>query len=317
MVQKNFELVWENKSSSETVNLQDVVGAENKDFLRQILRKIPDIKGETFVIKLSADIIDDDEKLKSFASDIAILKGLEANIIIVHDHGEIVANTLEFFGIKEKFIHGAKVADRRASQIFEMVLSGFVNKKIVAALTEAGVLAIGLSGKDGGMIEAKKYQLSEQRSASKSKIFDLGFIGEPVIINPEALLTLEDTGMVTVFSPVACGPQGSTYLLDVDLTAAILASTLSASNLILLSPLGGIKIDDKVIAEMSHIEAMKIPRNLKYLRPYYAMIDAAISAIQNHAETALIIDSKIKNSLLMSICSDDVLGTRILSSLMD
>lgn len=286
----------------------------NKDtcLMIDVLSKVNFFKGDSFVIKLSADLIEDDSKLNFFADQIAILKNLGINIIVIHEHGNLVAQTLDIFGIKETIIDGSKVADHKTVQIMEMVLSGYVNKKITSAICASGVSAIGISGKDANLIEAKKYRMSKKRKDSNiEQIIDMGFVGEPTIINPEILIDLENADVVTVISPIAYGENGNTFLLDVNLTAAIVASAVTATRLFFLDSNGGIKMAGEEVKEISNAELKIIRNNGNFDKQYMNLLDAAISSMENYTEYVHILDSKVDYSILLDLFLDERHGTLI------
>lgn len=310
-MQNNFELVWANmenkKKEPELAMINDI------DFIKKSLLKVSEFQNETFVIKLSADIIEDKDMLDNFASNIAVLKNIGAHIVIVHDYSvDLVANALEQYGISSKLFTGSRIADHTTTKIFEMVLCGLINKEIVSALNRTGINAIGISGKDANLIEARKYRVSKQRPGTNlSKIIDLGFVGEPVKINPESLLAFDEFEFVTVISPIAYGDTGDSYILDPDLTSALMASVLAAKRLVIFSKEGGIKQEGILIEDISVENLKNLVANNKIDESIISTCDAAITAIENYTHQVNVIDSTIPDALIIQLFSDEPKGTII------
>jgi acetylglutamate kinase len=315
MIRKSFELVWEHTSEhdNKTQTQTSVNQFTEFDFIKSAIIKACDAKGETFIIKLTEDIIEDDKLLSNFAENVSILKKCGINVAIVHDHGKLVAETLKTFGIDEKFINGSRVTDHKTAKLMEMVVSGYINKKIVSKLCSYECKAIGISGKDANMIQAHNVKVTQKREGNLNSIIDFGFVGEPVMINPEILIDLEDAGIIPVISPVAYGSNGSTYLLDADLTAAILASALTAEKLIFFSTEGPLKTKEEVISELN-IEELKTLLNKEKLDSKFVnMAEATVSAIDNAASTVYILNSAKKDAILFDLFTDMRAGSIVTS----
>lgn len=302
MAQKNCSLVWQNtlgKISKDNVKTHI---SERATVISDILARSKEIESEVIVIKLSSDVIENDELLKNAVNNISILSLTGAHIIIVHDYTNIIDDTLKLFGIDRELFSGSRITDSKTSEIIEMVLSGHINKKIVSALCTAGCNAIGVSGKDGNMIEAKK---SLKKSASGSDILEFGFVGEPSIINPEVLIGLTDGGFIPVISPVAFGPENSTYLLEVNLTVSIIACVTTAKHLIFMD-------SDNDFTSMGEIDFPDFCDNARssHNNSSKQYIDIIGSALQNHTEYVHIVDTKESDSILSSIFASNR-GTKI------
>ncbi|MBP7190253.1 MAG: hypothetical protein KA998_03305 [Rickettsiaceae bacterium] len=304
MVQKSCSLVWRNTFSEEGAEKATVSGSETAGAISEVLLKGKELESEVIVVKMPSAVIESDELLKAAVDNISVLNMTGASIIIVHDHSESVERTLDLFGIDKKFYETSKISDHKTSQLVEMVLSGHINKKIVSALCAVGCNAVGISGKDGNMIEAKKHVV---KSSSKSGILEFGFISEPSVINPEILINLTEADFVPVIAPVAFGADGSTYLLDVNLTASIVACVTTARHLILMEDpknpmvsLGEISID-------SLRKYVKTTENNSESRGY---VEAIASTLQNHAEYVHIVNCMDKDSILSSIFTEGY-GTKV------
>jgi acetylglutamate kinase len=313
MIRKSFELVWEHTSDhdNKTQTQTSVNKLTEFDFIKSAIIKACDARGETFIIKLTEDIIDNDTLLTNFAENVSILKKCGINVVVVHEHGKLVEETLKNFGIEDKFINGSRVTDHKTAKLVEMVVSGFINKKIVSKLCSYDCKAIGISGKDANMIQAHNVRVSKKRDETCDSVIDFGFIGEPEMINPEILVEFEDAGIIPVISPIAYGANGSTYLLDTDLTAAIIASALSAEKLILFNQQGALIAGEDVISELQIDELKSLLNKNKVDARQVNMAEAAVSAIDNAASTVHILNSNKKDAILIDIFTDSRDGSLI------
>ncbi|MCZ6483698.1 MAG: acetylglutamate kinase, partial [Alphaproteobacteria bacterium] len=173
--------------------------------------------GETFVIKYGGHAMGDPQLAGPFARDVVLLKQVGINPVVVHGGGPQIGEMLERLKIKSSFVDGLRVTDRDTVEIVEMVLSGSINKQIVTWINEAGGKAVGLSGKDGNLIEARKLRRTHRESDSNiEKILDLGFVGEPYRINPHSLATFEESDIIPVIAPIGVGRKGETYNINAD-----------------------------------------------------------------------------------------------------
>lgn len=297
-MRRNFNIVWQSVSNRKTKSAASA-RTLTPDLIKDIVKKSNEVRDQTIVIKLSSIIIDNDVLLTNFAENIHLLHLSGAKVFIVHDHANLVGETLKLLGFDEKFIDSIKVVDHKSSQIIEMVLSGYINKLIVSKLCSAGCYAVGISGKDANLIQAKKSKILH-KVTKELDVIDVGFTSEPIMINPEILLNFEDTNIIPVISPVASDAKGRTHLLDVNLTASIISSSLDADHLILMN--------DEIGAEYHRIQDIsalqlamdKFTFNAKTL----SLIEAATSAIENTANTVHFIDPNISDSVLLSIFKD-------------
>jgi acetylglutamate kinase len=314
MVRKNLDLVWENIARIKKQSSSQQEDLSNTQILISNLTKLAKVQGETLVIKLSCDVINSNDRLAKFAGDVALLRSLDMSIVIVHDYNEIMPEISDFFGIREKLSEISKVLDYRSMYIFEMLVSGYLNRKITSAINAAGAQTVGISGKDCNLIQAKRFNIVTKREQnSKNQIIDMSFIGEPMLVNPEILIDMEGCGIVTVLSPIAYGENGRSFLLDANMTAAIISSSMSASRLIILSDRGGLKKADNIIAEMT-LEELKSLKNHSDFRKeeYMDIVDTAVSAIENYTEHVHVIDSNIEHGILLHLFSNDPnIGTLI------
>jgi acetylglutamate kinase len=303
MAQKNCNLVWENSSKEIATHKDKIGGSSNADLIKNILSKTHDLEDEIIVIKIPASIITDDESLRNAANNISALTLSGASVIVVHDYTDMIKETLDLFGIEQKTLNATMITDNKTAQIIEMVLSGHINRKIVSALCAAGCNAIGISGKDGNMIEAEKHPLKNKNS---SGLFDFAFIGAPSIINPEVLLNLTDNGFLPVITPVAFDSKGATYLLDTNLTVSIVSSVVAAHNLILLEDdlemknLGDISLSHFQTALLNDLENPSAKN----------FIDVITTSLSNNTAFVHLVKASDPDAILNSIFNEEY-GTKI------
>ena len=299
MVQNKLNLILPN-TLAEGKDQQSIdSNTASIELINRIASISSELQNETIVIKLASNVINNESLLDNFVDNVHLLSSCGANIIIVHDYVGIISKSLAAIGFQKKFINGLSVADFRMAQIIEMAVSGHINKKIVASLCHKKCYAIGISGKDANLIEAKKSQSSQ--TGKVDDIVDLGFVGEPVLVNPEILVTFEEANLVTVIAPIACNKNKATYLLDVDMTASIIASSMGAKLLMLMNSEGLLSMNNKILGQMDSLSISKIQQSDDLSFSTKKMLHAAISAIENNVENIHIIDSKDKLALLYAI----------------
>jgi acetylglutamate kinase len=202
--------------------------------------------GKTFVIKYGGNAMIDEDLKQGFAQDVVLLQYIGINPVIVHGGGPQIGKTMERMGKKPRFVSGQRVTDEETMDIVEMVLGGKVNKEIVNLINQAGGKAVGLTGKDGGLIQAKKLKMTKKSgSAGESEDIDIGLVGEVTEVRPGALVALDQGGFIPVIAPIGVGAQGETYNINADLVAGAVAGALKAEKLILLTDQAGILDKDK------------------------------------------------------------------------
>ncbi|MFM2130362.1 MAG: acetylglutamate kinase, partial [Pseudomonadota bacterium] len=215
--------------------------------------------------------------------------------------------------IKSEFVDGLRVTDRETVEIVEMVLSGSINKQIVTMINELGGNAIGLSGKDGGLIRAEKVRRTKRVSDSNiEKILDLGFVGEPTRVNPHLLETFEESDIIPVIAPIGVGSKGETYNINADTAAGAIAVASGATRLLLLTDVPGVM--DKqgnVIKELTTSEARRLIADGTIHGGMIPKIETCLYAVENDVDAAVIIDGTVPHALLLEIFTDAGVGTLI------
>ncbi len=269
--------------------------------------------GETFVIKFGGSAMGNEENIKKFARDVVLLKQIGINPVVVHGGGPQIGEMLKKLNIKTSFIDGLRVTDSNTVDVVEMVLSGSINKNIVQKINEAGGTAIGLSGKDGNLIEAKK--LSKTRKDTDSnieKILDLGFVGEPTNINPDILANFEDTDIIPVIAPIGVGKNGETYNINADTVAGAIAAALKASKLIILSDVDGVMLPNKeLVSHLSIATAKKLIKDGVIKDGMIPKVETCMKSLENGVEFSHILNGSVEHILLIELFTEEGAGTMI------
>jgi acetylglutamate kinase len=269
--------------------------------------------GKTVVIKYGGAAMVQEDLKASFARDITAMKYIGINPVIVHGGGPQIGKTLERMGIKSRFIDGYRVSEGETLDVVEMVLVGKVNKEIVTLISTAGGKAVGLSGKDGGLIRAEKMTITKQTAdVTRPEIIDIGMVGKITKIKTDILLTLDRDGFIPVIAPVGAGANGETYNINADTVAGEIAAALGAEKLVLLTDTQGIygaekelipSLDGKTIERMIDsgvISGGMLPK-----------VAACQRALAGGVKKTHIIDGRVQHAVLLEIFTDTGVGTQI------
>ncbi|MFH2064614.1 MAG: acetylglutamate kinase [Pseudomonadota bacterium] len=283
------------------------------DILIESLPYIRKFYGRTIVVKYGGHAMVDEQLKTDFAKDITLLKFIGLNPVVVHGGGPQINLVLDKMGICSTFVRGMRLTDQPTMDVVEMVLGGKVNKAIVSQINQEGGKAVGLSGKDGGLIRAKKLHIMHQTDADKPpEIIDPGLVGEVTGIDPDIINTLTDRGFIPIIAPVGTGEKGETFNINADLVAAKIAAALSAHRLILLTDVDGVM--DPAGNLLSSIHATDVDgliRNGTVTGGMIPKIEYAMDAIQNGVEKAHIINGTRRHSLLLELFTDKGIGTEL------
>jgi acetylglutamate kinase len=280
-----------------------------------LVESLPYIKkfyGKTIVIKYGGHAMVDEELKSSFAKDIVLLKYIGISPVIVHGGGPQIGEMLKKLNIQSTFVSGMRVTDKETMNIVEMVLAGKVNKDIVNLINKNGGKGIGLSGKDGELIKAKKLVINEENELVKTpEIIDLGHVGEVESVNTKVIDTIKDE-FIPIIAPVGIGDDFEPYNINADLVAGAVASALKAEKLILLTDVRGILDKDKHLLSSLDKEKIRIMKKDGTIQGgMIPKVDCALSALENGVNKAHIIDGRIKHSVLLEIFTDTGIGTQI------
>jgi len=282
------------------------------EILIEALPYIRNFYGKSFVIKYGGAAQVKEELKESFAKDIALLNFIGIKITVVHGGGPKISATMEKMGKKPKFVQGQRVTDQETMDIVEMVLGGLVNKEIVSLINNYGGKAVGLSGKDGGLIKAKKKLIKKSSAKGVDEIIDIGLVGEVTQVDPHIIISLEKEGFIPVISPVGVGPKGETLNINADYVAASVASALKAEKLILLTDVPGI-IDkkDRIISTLKKQQIKKLIDDGTISGGMLPKVQACIKAIEGGVSKTHIIDGRVAHCMLLEIFTKEGIGTEI------
>jgi len=280
-----------------------------------LVESLPYIKkfyGKTIVIKYGGHAMVDEELKSSFAKDIVLLKYIGMSPVIVHGGGPQIGEMLKKLNIQSTFVSGMRVTDKETMNIVEMVLAGKVNKDIVNLINKNGGKGIGLSGKDGELIKAKKLIINDENEFVKTpEIIDLGHVGEVGSVNTKVIDTIKDE-FIPIIAPVGIGDDFEPYNINADLVAGAVASALKAEKLILLTDVRGILDRDKNLLSSLDKEKIRLMKKDGTIQGgMIPKVDCALSALENGVKKAHIIDGRIKHSVLLEIFTDTGIGTQI------
>ncbi|MET3599180.1 acetylglutamate kinase [Martelella mangrovi] len=279
--------------------------------LVQALPYMQKYENKTIVVKYGGHAMGDSELGQAFASDIALLKQSGVNPIVVHGGGPQIGSMLKRMGIESKFEGGLRVTDEATVEIVEMVLAGSINKEIVALINQAGEWAIGLCGKDGNMVFAEKAKKTViDPDSNIERILDLGFVGEVVTVDTTLLDLLAKSEMVPVIAPVAPGKDGHTYNINADTFAGAIAGALRATRLLFLTDVPGVlDKNGELIKELSVAEARNLILDGTISGGMIPKVETCIEAIEAGVEGVVILNGKVKHSVLLEILTKGGAGT--------
>ncbi len=282
------------------------------EILIEALPYIRNFWGRTFVIKYGGAAQVRDELKESFAKDIVMLNLIGIKTTIVHGGGPKISAMMQKMGKKPAFVQGQRVTDEETMSIVEMVLGGLVNKEIVSLINSHGGKAVGLSGKDGALIKAKKKLIKKPSETGVDEIIDIGLVGEVTNVDPHVIVSLEKDGFIPVISPVGAGPKGETLNINADHVASAVASALGAEKLILLTDVPGI-IDkkEKIISTLKKQQIRKLVGDGTISGGMLPKVQACLKAIENGVSKTHIIDGRIPHCLLLEIFTKEGIGTEI------
>jgi acetylglutamate kinase len=268
--------------------------------------------GKTVLVKYGGHAMGDEAIAESFARDIVLLKQVGIVPIVVHGGGPQIGQMLQRLKIKSDFIDGLRVTDQATVEIVEMVLSGSINKQIVAAINRAGGTAIGLSGKDGDLIRARKLRRTKRDPDSNiEKVLDLGFVGEPEAINTAVLETLGRSDIVPVIAPLGVGTAGETYNINADTVAGAVAAAMHATRLLLLTDIAGVLDGAKrLISEMSAAQARALIADGTINGGMIPKVETCLDAVDGGVEAAVILDGRVAHAILLELFTEGA-GTLI------
>ena len=271
--------------------------------------------GRTFVVKYGGHAMGDEDAASAFARDVVLLKQVGIDPVVVHGGGPQIGAMLERLGHESEFVDGLRVTDETTAEIAEMVLSGAINKSIVARIQDAGGKAIGLSGKDGRLVQAKKLERTKRDPDSNiERVVDLGFVGEPETVDPAVIRTARDAGMIPVIAPVASGADGKTYNINADTMAGAIAGALGAARLLLLTDVTGVKdAHGELVPELSPADIERLTAEGTITGGMIPKLETCTAALDAGCEAAVILDGRVRHAMLLEFFTASGAGTLVRS----
>ncbi len=290
--------------------------AEWLDTARTLSEALPYMRafaGQTFVIKFGGHAMGEPELTENFARDVMLIKQVGINPVVVHGGGPQIGEMLARLGIESRFEDGLRVTDKATVEVVEMVLAGHINTEIVSAIESAGGHAIGLSGKDGGLVQARKLRRKQRVPGSNiERVLDLGYVGEPAKINPHVLEPFATTDVIPVIAPIGMGPNGETYNINADTVAGAIAAEMGATKLILLTDVEGVlDKQGKLVAQLTASAARKLLKDGTITGGMIPKLETCLKAIKGGAAAAHILDGRLPHVLLLEIFTELGVGTMV------
>ncbi len=281
--------------------------------LTEALPYIRRYQGKTIVIKYGGNAMVDQDLKHSFARDIILMKLVGMNPVVVHGGGPKISEVLNKIGKESTFIDGLRVTDSETMDVVEMVLGGLVNKEIVNLINSLGGRAVGLTGKDGNLIRARKLNVKKNDPVlDRPEIIDYGHVGEVESVDPEIVQLLETQAFIPVIAPIGVCDDGQTYNINADLVAGKLAVTLQAEKLMLLTNTPGVlDSDGQLLADLKPGSIPSLIRDNIIAGGMIPKVECALDAIQNGVHSSLILDGRVEHALLLELFTDSGIGTQI------
>jgi acetylglutamate kinase len=282
------------------------------EILLEALPYMRRFQGQTVVIKYGGAAMQEPELKRGFAQDITLLQYLGIHPMVVHGGGPQIGQVLEKMQIPTHFVQGHRVTDDRTMDVVEMVLAGKINKEIVNLINAAGGRAVGLSGKDGRLLTARKLQFYHPREDEPPEIIDIGLVGEVTGVNTALINTLQGQNFIPVLAPVGVGEAGETYNINADLVAGAVARALGAAKLILLTDVPGVlDQDDRLISSLNREAALQLIEDGVIKGGMLPKVHCCLNALSEGVGKAHIIDGRLLHAVILEIFTDHGIGTEI------
>jgi acetylglutamate kinase len=269
--------------------------------------------GKTFVVKYGGHAMGSPELQRDFAEDVVLLKAVGINPVVVHGGGPQIGAMLKRLGVESRFVDGLRVTDAETAHIAEMVLAGSINKEIVAWIGQAGGRAVGLSGKDAGLVTAAKVSRAEpDKLQGIERHVDLGFVGEPVAVDPRILDTLSADGIIPVVAPIAIGTDGHTYNINADTMAGAIAGRLGAARFFLLTDVAGV-LDKggELLTDLNPARIAELRADGTISGGMIPKLETCVAAVEAGVDAAVILDGRVPHAMLLEIFTQRGAGTLV------
>ncbi len=302
----------DSSAASNTTDVSHIAPREKAEILSQALPYIRKFHGKTIVIKYGGNAMTDPELQKDFAEDVVLLKLVGLNPVVVHGGGPQIEGLLSKLGKKGEFIQGMRVTDAETMDVVEWVLAGEVQQDVVGLINAAGGKAVGLTGRDGGMIRAKKLMVQDKDDPNKEH--DIGQVGDIVSIDPSVVKALQDDQFIPVVSPIGFGEHNESYNINADVVAAKLATVLRAEKLLMLTNIRGVlDKEGQLLTELTPRRIDELVEDGTISGGMIPKIAGAIDAAKSGVNAVHIIDGRVPHAMLLEILSDQAYGTMIRS----
>ena len=269
--------------------------------------------GRTFVVKYGGHAMGDHAAAASFAQDIVLLKAVGINPVVVHGGGPQIGAMLGRLGVESSFVDGLRVTDEATVEIAEMVLSGAINKQIVAAIHAAGGRALGISGKDAGLVRARKVARDTRTEDSAiEQVVDLGFVGEPAAIDASVIELATSGGLIPVIAPIGAGEQGETFNINADTMAGALAGALGAARLLLLTDVAGV-LDKQggLLTDLTPADIRRLRDDGTISGGMIPKLETCVQAVESGCEAAVVLDGRVPHAMLLEFFTARGAGTLV------
>ena len=269
--------------------------------------------GQTFVVKYGGHAMGDPEAARDFAEDVVLLKAVGINPVVVHGGGPQIGAMLKKLGVESTFVDGLRVTDKATAEIAEMVLSGAINKELVGWIAAAGGKALGISGKDGGLVTATKVSRTVKDPDSQiEQAVDLGFVGEPTTVDVNIIEVASAAGMIPVIAPIAPGKNGETYNINADTMAGAIAAALGAARLFLLTDVAGVlDKSGNLLPDLTPADIVKLQADGTISGGMIPKLETCIHAVEAGCEAAVVLDGRVPHAMLLEIFTSRGAGTLI------
>lgn len=287
-----------------------------------LLEALPYIKsfyGKTIVIKYGGNAMVSDDLKQNFALDIVMMKYIGLNPVVVHGGGPQIDQTLKALGIQSKFVEGQRVTSKETIDVVEMVLGGKVNKEIVSLINNQGGNAVGITGKDGDLILAKRHKkVKHSPETDRPEIIDLGLVGEITKVNPRILETLDQNEFIPVIAPIGKGENGETLNINADFVAAKIASALKAEKLVLMTDTEGVKNKaGKLQSSLTRKNVTDLIKSKVIRDGMLPKVNCCLDALKSGVHKTHIVDGRVRHALLLEIFTEEGVGTQIVEKAKD
>ena len=269
--------------------------------------------GRTFVVKYGGHAMGNPDAARDFAEDIVLLKAVGINPVVVHGGGPQIGAMLEKLGVESTFVDGLRVTDEATAKIAEMVLSGGINKELVSWITGAGGKAIGISGKDGGLVTATKAQRTTRDPESNiEKAVDLGFVGEPTHVDTKVIDTAVNAGLIPIIAPIAAGADGHTYNINADTMAGAIAAALGAARLFLLTDVAGVlSKQGELLTDLNPAKIDALKEDGTISGGMIPKLETCVNAVEAGCEAAVVLDGREAHAMLLEFFTARGAGTLV------